>query len=157
MAVVLRGLFDLLREVSQVTGKLKGVTFVKLKPLVHEPEGNVAKEVAAGAVESTIIEQTAKVNEAFIIIFAYGSVDASGHGNENIVLNFIGPDEEPIAKFNSRILSIESDKPVIFNPAIVVEEGKTYKVNATNKDTANPHSVLLQLWGFRLETRPFRR
>jgi len=153
MAVILRNLYGFLHEVQLVTGKIPG-RWIKLEPIVHE-----VKTLTLNAGSTLVMEKQANVNEAFVIPFWYGAVNAltSNKGAFNVDINIVGPDEKPIVKFDSKILSMESDKPVITNPVVVVPEGKKYRVEITNNTGTNiTDGVILQAWGFRMEKEAFR-
>jgi hypothetical protein len=149
MAVILRNLYGFLQEVQHVTGKIPG-KWIKLEPIVHEV---TADTLAAGA--TLTMEKQTVVNEAFVIPFWYGGINGT-KGVYKVKVNIVGPDEKPIVKFDSLILSMDSDKPVITNPVIVVPEGKKYRVEITNETGAAVNNVILQAWGFRMEKEAFR-
>jgi hypothetical protein len=149
MAVILRNLYGFLKEVQVVTGKIPG-RWIKLEPIVHEVKAN-----SLNAGSTLTMEKQTVVNEAFVIPFWYGAVNGT-KGAFNVDVNIVGPDEKPIVKFDSLILSMESDKPVITNPVIVVPEGKKYRVEITNNTGSAVSNVILQAWGFRMEKEAFR-
>jgi hypothetical protein len=149
MAVILRNLYGFLKEVQVVTGKIPG-RWIKLEPIVHE-----VKTDTLNAGSTLTMEKQTVVNEAFVIPFWYGAVNGT-KGSFNVDVNIVGPDEKPIVKFDSLILSMESDKPVITNPVIVVPEGKKYRVEITNNTGSAVSNVILQAWGFRMEKEAFR-
>jgi len=152
MAVILRNLYGFLHEVQLVTGKIPG-KWIRLEPLCHE-----VKTASLAAGSTLVMEKAANVNEAFVLPFVYGAVGLpdSKKGTFNVDVNIVGPDDKPIVKFDSSILGVETDKPLITNPVIVVPEGKKYRVEITNNTGAAVTNVLLQVWGFRMEKEAFR-
>ena|GEM_PF-5474418 len=139
--ILIRNLYGFLQEVQKVTGKISG-KWIRLEPLVHEVKTDT---LAPGA--TLTMEKRAGVNEAFVIPFWYGAVDGT-KGKFNVDINIAGPVN---LKFDSLILSMENDKPVITNPAIVVGSNESYRVTITNNTKETVNNVILQAWGFRME------
>ncbi|MEM2445756.1 MAG: hypothetical protein QW734_03775 [Candidatus Bathyarchaeia archaeon] len=151
MAFILRNLISFLKEVQDVTGKIPG-RWIKLEPIVHQLR---VDSLPAGAT-ATLQVQTV-VNEAFILPFIYGGINGNRYGAYKVDLRVIGPDEKPILPaFDTSILSMDTDKPVITNPVIVVPEGKYYRLELTNNTTAAVTNNVIQVWGFRMEKEAFR-
>lgn len=151
MAFILRNLLGFLKEVQDVTGKIPG-RWIKLEPVVHQLR---VDNLPAGS--SAVLETSTVVNEAFILPFIYGGVDGNRYGKYKVDLQVIGPDEKPILPaFDTSILSMDTDKPVITNPVMVIPEGKKYKLILTNNTGAAVVNNVIQVWGFRMEKEAFR-
>lgn len=137
--IILRNIGDFLVEQAKLTRLVPGV-FKKIEPKVFNAK---TASLAAGA--TLTLDITALTNETFILPFIYGS------GTFNVDCKIVGPDEKPIATFDSSILKLDPDKPFILNPVLIVPEGKTSSISLTNNTGAAVTNQQILVTGFRIE------